>query len=79
MLLSLATIPAWTIYYVYRVMRYIQIQTPPPDFIGLPPLPVPFYITGLAWLVFDVLREYNEIVEAKRRTSKEDTIEPSRD
>jgi len=77
--LSLAIIPAWTIYYVYRVMTYIQIQLPLPDFIGLPPLPVLFYIAGLAWLVFDVLREYNEIVEAERWTSKEDTIESARD
>ncbi|MGY5861342.1 MAG: hypothetical protein RTU09_03115 [Candidatus Thorarchaeota archaeon] len=60
-LLSLATIPAWTIYYAYRVMRYIQTMPPPPDFAGLPPLPVPFYIAGLAWLVIDVLWQFRKL------------------
>lgn len=60
-LLSLATIPAWTIYYAYRVITYMQIQPPPPDFAGLPPWPVPFYIAGLAWLVIDVLWQFRKL------------------
>ena len=56
--LLLATIPAWTAFYAYKVITYIQIQPPPPDFTGIPPLPVPFYIAGMAWLVIDVLWQF---------------------
>jgi hypothetical protein len=56
--LSLATIPAWTAFYAYKVTTYLQIQPPPPDMIGIPPLPVPFYIAGLVWLVIDVLWQF---------------------
>jgi hypothetical protein len=60
-LLSLATIPAWTIYYVYTVMTFIVIYSDPPDFSGFPPWPVPFYIAGLAWLVCDVLWQFRKL------------------
>lgn len=66
-LLSLLTIPTWTAIYVDDIMTW------PPWFR----LPVSLYIASLAWLVFDVLREYNALVEVKKRTSKEDTIESS--
>ncbi|NOR38783.1 MAG: hypothetical protein GQ580_04265 [Candidatus Thorarchaeota archaeon] len=60
-LLSLATIPAWTIYYAYRVITYMQIQPPPPDFAGFPPLPVLHYILVLALLVIDVLWQFQKL------------------
>jgi len=75
----LATIPAWTALYAYKVMTFIQIPGDPPDFMGIPPLPVPFYIASIAWPVFDVLREYNGLVEAKSRISKKDTSDSSRE
>lgn len=56
--LSLATIPAWTAFYVYKITVYMQIQPPSQDFAGLPPLPIPFYIAGLTWLVIDVLWQF---------------------
>jgi len=59
--LSLATIPAWTVFYAYKVITYTQIQLPPPDFIAIPPLPVPFYIAGLAWLMIDVLWQFRNL------------------
>lgn len=59
--LSLATIPAWTALYVYKVMTFIVIYSDPPDFMGIPPLPVPFYIAGLAWLVIDVLWQFRKL------------------
>jgi hypothetical protein len=40
-------------------------------------LPVSFYIASLAWLVFDVLREYNALVKVKRWTSEDDPVELS--
>ena len=76
-LLSLALIPAWTIYYVHSVMTFVVIYSDPPDFAGFPPLPVHVYIAGLALFVFDVLREYNALVEVKRRTNEEDPVESS--
>ena len=60
-LLSLAIIPAWTIYYVHSVMTFVIIYSDPPDFAGFPPAPVPFYIMGLAWLVFDVLWQFRKL------------------
>ena len=66
-LLSLLAIPTWTALYVRDVMTLSWA------------LPVSFYITALALLVCDVLREYNGLVKAERRTSEEDTIESSQD
>ena len=60
-LLSLATIPAWTAFYAYSVITYIQTRPPPPDIAGLPPLPVSFYIAVLAWLVIDVLWQFRKL------------------
>ena len=73
-LLSLLAIPALTFLYVDDVLTYVLYYP-----AVMPPLPVLFYIACLAWLIFDVLREYNEIVEANKRTSKEDTLESSRE
>lgn len=64
-LLSLLAILTWTSLYVRDVMTYAWA------------LPVSFYITGLALLVFDVLREYNALVKARKWTSEEDPLEPS--
>jgi len=60
-LLSLAIIPAWTIYYVHSVMTFVIIYSDPPDFAGFPPAPVPFYIVGLAWLMIDVLWQFRKL------------------
>ena len=71
-LLSLLAIPALTFLYVDDIMVYLQYYP-----MVMPPLPAWVYIACLAWLVIDVLREYNGLVKAERRTSKEDTIESS--
>ncbi len=60
-LLSLALIPAWTIYYVHSVMTFVVIYSDPPDFAGFPPLPVHVYIAGLALLVIDVLWQFRKL------------------
>ena len=72
-LLSLLAIPALTFLYVDDVMSYVPFS------FMLPPLPVSIYIACLAWLVIDVLWQYNGLVKAERWTSEEDTIESSRD
>ncbi len=64
-LLSLLAISTWTVLYTNDVMTYAWA------------LPVSFYIAGLALFVFDVLREYNALVEVKRRTNEEDPVESS--
>ena len=64
-LLSLLAMATWTALYVDDVMTYAWA------------LPVSFYITGIALLVCDVLREYNALVKAKRWTSEEDPVESS--
>lgn len=66
-LLSLLAIPIWTTLYVDDIMTYAWA------------LPVSFYIAGITLLVFDVLREYNGLVEAKRRIREEETIDSPRD
>lgn len=68
-LLSLLTIPTWTAVYVNDVMTWF--------FAPWFRLPVSFYIASLAWLVFDVLREYNALVKVKRWTSEDDPVELS--
>jgi len=60
-LLSLAIIPAWTIYYVHSVMTFVIVYSDPPDFAGFPPLPVHVYIVVLAWLVIDVLWQFRKL------------------
>lgn len=72
-LLSLFAIPAMTFLYVDDVLSYVPFS------FMIPPLPVSIYIACLAWLVFDVLREYNGLVKAERRAGKEDTIDSARD
>ncbi len=64
-LLSLLAISTWTVLYANDVMTLAWA------------LPVSFYIAGLALLVFDVLREYNALVKAKRRTNEEEPVESS--
>ena len=75
-LLSLAIIPAWTIYYVHSVMTFVIVYSDPPSFAGFPPAPVHFYIAGLAWLVFDVLWQFQKIqIETIRGTVIDSTPE----
>jgi len=64
-LLSLLAMATWTALYVNDVMTYAWA------------LPVSFYITGLALLVCDVLREYNALIKAKMWTIEEDPVESS--
>jgi len=71
-LLSLLAIPALTLLYVDDIMVHLQYYP-----MVMPPLPVSVYIACLAWLVFDVLREYNALVKAKRWASEEDPVESS--
>ena len=73
-LLSLFAIPAMTALYVDDIRTYLQYYP-----MVIPPFPAWVYIACLAWLVIDVLREYNGLVKAERRTSEEDTIESSQD
>ena len=60
-LLSLFAIPAMTALYVDDIMVHIQYYP-----MVMSPLPAWVYIACLAWLVFDVLREYNALVKAKK-------------
>ena len=60
-LLSLAIIPAWTIYYFHSVMTFVIIYSDPPDFAGFPPAPVFHYILVLALLVIDVLWQFRKL------------------
>jgi len=60
-ILSLFAIPAMTFLYIDDIMYHLQYFP-----MVLPPLPVSVYIACLAWLVFDVLREYNALVTAER-------------
>jgi len=61
MLLSLFAIPAMTFLYVDDIRYYLQYYP-----MVMPPLPVWIFIACLAWLVFDVLREYNGLVKAEK-------------
>ena len=60
-LLSLFAIPAMTFLYVDDIRYYLQYYP-----AVIPPFPAWVYIACLAWLVFDVLREYNALVKAKK-------------
>jgi hypothetical protein len=73
-LLSLFAIPVLTFLYVDDIRYYLQYYP-----MVIPPFPAWVYFACLAWLVIDVLREYNGLIKAERWTSEEDTIESSRD
>jgi hypothetical protein len=61
MLLSLLAIPALTFLYVDDIRLYLQYYP-----MVIPPFPAWVYVACLAWLVFDVLREYNALVKARK-------------